>query len=168
GEHGGRYLEKKTRGARQSSQIFTGDPSSGRESTVQQPTAKSGDNTALNAIRLYCTFPDSQDKQETITSTVGGAGTWGDEYWCPSGNLKYFILRVQAPQDEGDDTAANNILMICSDSTVLEPKGGQLGTFGKISGKCSSGICAIQTRLEPSQGPEEDDTQLNDVKFRCC
>ncbi|XP_072000782.1 vitelline membrane outer layer protein 1 homolog [Engystomops pustulosus] len=134
---------------------------------VERPLGSDGDDTALNAIRLYCASPSTRDTQETITSSESSWGDWTPVSWCPSGHLMSFALQVEPKQGDGDDTAANNIMMQCSDHTVLTGKGGYWGTFSSWSGTCPSGICGIQTRVEGKQG-RGDDTALNDVKFGCC
>ncbi|XP_056425630.1 vitelline membrane outer layer protein 1 homolog [Hyla sarda] len=126
-----------------------------------------GDDTALNSIKLYCSSYRSRDVGDTITSTTGGWGDWTYVSWCPSGNLISFALKVEPPQGKGDDTAANNIMMQCSDHTILGGNGGPWGNYGSWSGICPGGICGIQTRVEGSQG-KGDDTALNDVRFECC
>ncbi|KAG8547021.1 hypothetical protein GDO81_029313 [Engystomops pustulosus] len=136
-------------------------------SLVERPLGSDGDDTALNAIRLYCASPSTRDTQETITSSESSWGDWTPVSWCPSGHLMSFALQVEPKQGDGDDTAANNIMMQCSDHTVLTGKGGYWGTFGSWSWTCPSGICGIQTRVEGKQG-RGDDTALNDVKFGCC
>lgn len=46
--------------------------------------------------------------------------------------------------------------------------GGKWGVWGDMSGSCSDGICAMQTKVESDQGDRADDTALNDVEFLCC
>ncbi|XP_069805604.1 vitelline membrane outer layer protein 1-like [Dendropsophus ebraccatus] len=126
-----------------------------------------GDDTALNGIQLYCAPPGSRDVGDTITSTVGDWGDWTSISWCPSGHLISFALKVEPRQGKGDDTAANNIMMQCSDHTILKGNGGPWGNFGSWSGICSKGICGILTKVEGRQG-RGDDTALNNVQFECC
>ncbi|KAG8544450.1 hypothetical protein GDO81_022477, partial [Engystomops pustulosus] len=132
---------------------------------VESAQGQFGDDTALNAIKLFCAPPSSTDYKAAITSTEGPWGTWGPILWCPDGILKSFALQVEPPMGFLDDTAANNINFECTDQTVLRPNGGRWGTFGKWSESCPNGICAIQTKVEPPGG---DDTALNDVTFGCC
>ncbi|KAM3924605.1 vitelline membrane outer layer protein 1 homolog [Leptodactylus fuscus] len=134
---------------------------------VERPLGSNRDDTALNTIKLYCAPPSSRDTVETITSQEGNWGDWTSVSWCPSGNLISFALQVEPPQRKGDDTAANNIMMQCSDHTIIRGNGGPWGNYGSWSAICSNGICGIQTRVEGRQG-RGDDTSLNDVKFGCC
>ncbi|KAF1665248.1 Vitelline membrane outer layer protein 1, partial [Aptenodytes patagonicus] len=92
-------------------------------------------------------------------------GTWTSFQVCPGGYLISFSLRTEKSQGGGDDTAANNIQFRCSDATVLVGDGLSRGRFGPWSKSCN--ICSLQTKVEPSQGLQ-DDTVLNNVKFFCC
>ncbi|XP_075433795.1 vitelline membrane outer layer protein 1-like [Ascaphus truei] len=125
-----------------------------------------GDDTALNAIQLYC-VNNKNNWEKTIQSTEGRWGSWTSPVRCPNGNLVAFNLRVEPPQGDGDETAANNIMFKCSDESILEGSGLSWGTYGPWSLSCEIGICGIQTRVESNQG-DGDDTALNDVKFTCC
>ncbi|XP_063070703.1 vitelline membrane outer layer protein 1-like [Engraulis encrasicolus] len=130
-----------------------------------------GDDTALNGIRLICRHVDNFDDQTTITSSTAEWGTWTKSLDCGSkGYLKSFSLRVEHPLVETDDTAANNIKFRCTNSGVGELTGYGM-TWGSwsmtYSSNCAKGICGLQTRVEAPQG-WDDDTALNDVRFRCC
>ncbi|XP_043938404.1 vitelline membrane outer layer protein 1 homolog [Protopterus annectens] len=122
-----------------------------------------GDDTAMNGIRLYCT-----DGSGAVESKTGPWGEWKTAVWCPGdGVLTSFSLKVEPPQGDGDDTAANNIMFKCSSGPVIEGIGQEWGVYGSWSDLCDYGICGLQTKVEDSQG-NGDDTALNDVQFICC
>ncbi|XP_031755432.1 vitelline membrane outer layer protein 1 isoform X1 [Xenopus tropicalis] len=132
-----------------------------------EPPQGSGDDTALNGIRLHC-FPfQSTDNEQTVTSAEGPYGNWSPTRMCPFGYLTGFSLRVEPSQGRGDDTAANNVKFRCSDNHELEGSGLIWGTYGPWSPSCQYGICGLKTKVEGSQG-KGDDTTLNDVQFFCC
>ncbi|XP_063302510.1 vitelline membrane outer layer protein 1 homolog [Pelobates fuscus] len=125
-----------------------------------------GDDTALNGIELYCTSGPTTDRNHSITSTVGPWGKWTVPIWCRNGFLYRFQLRVEIPQGKDDDTAANNIKFWCTDGSALEGQGLDWGDYGTPSSTCTRGISGMVTKVEPSQG-NDDDTALNDVQFEC-
>ncbi|XP_051777968.1 vitelline membrane outer layer protein 1 homolog [Erpetoichthys calabaricus] len=125
-----------------------------------------GDDTALNGIRLFCKASAVSTESHIIESESGLWGTWTSTQWCRNGFLKAFLLKVQHPQGNGDDTAANDIKFICSDGTVLAGHGQVWGEWGDQSGTCVKGISGIQTKVQSPQG-DGDETALNDVRFFC-
>ncbi|XP_075434354.1 vitelline membrane outer layer protein 1-like [Ascaphus truei] len=125
-----------------------------------------GDDTSLNGIRLLC-VSSNNNEEYLIQSTEGAWGSWTSPVRCSNGNLIAFTLLVSPPQGGGDDTAANNIVFMCSDETILEGSWHVWGSYGEWSQFCMIGICGISTRVEEYQG-KGDDTALNDVKFTCC
>uniref|UniRef100_A0A3P9IX85 Vitelline membrane outer layer 1 homolog a n=1 Tax=Oryzias latipes TaxID=8090 RepID=A0A3P9IX85_ORYLA len=135
---------------------------------VEQPQG-SGDDTALNGIRLYCVNPQNKQQQVIRESAVGRWGEWTAVKMCETGYLASYMLRVEPPQGGGDDTSVNNIKFICSgNGAQLEGAGLEWGDWGNWSNKCPKGaICGLKTRVEEHQG-NGDDTSLNDVKFFCC
>ncbi|XDV33820.1 hypothetical protein PO909_004088 [Leuciscus waleckii] len=149
----------------------SGTFASGFSLKVKRPIG-AGDDTALNGIRLHCVSlskgPSDSQKNTTIESDVGNWGEWTDIQWCHSGVLKSFQLRVESPQGDKDDTAANNIRFTCTGGDVLDGDGTNWGKWGIWSPKClGEGICGIQTRVEPQRG-SGDNTALNDVRMFCC
>ncbi|KAF1639873.1 Vitelline membrane outer layer protein 1, partial [Eudyptes chrysocome] len=125
-----------------------------------EPSQSGRDDTALNSICLHC-----QDDSTFLCLLFIRWGTWTSFQVCPVGYLISFSLRTEKSQGGGDDTAANNIHFRCSDATVLVGDGLARGRFGPWSKSCN--ICSLQTKVEPSQGLQ-DDTALNNVKFFCC
>ncbi|XP_073680712.1 vitelline membrane outer layer protein 1-like [Garra rufa] len=132
-----------------------------------------GDDTALNGIRLHCvdyssSLTHSYHIYTTVQSAEGRWGRWTDIRWCPSGLLTAFQLRVEQPQGNGDDTAANNIYFKCSGGSYLLGESTHWGDWGGWSHTChGKGICGIKTWIEGPQG-QGDDTALNDVRMYCC
>ncbi|XP_031430709.1 vitelline membrane outer layer protein 1-like [Clupea harengus] len=128
----------------------------------------SGDDTALNGIRLLCRHTENRNIQRIIWSSEQRWGRWTSYQNCGCGYLQSFNLRVERPKGgRVDDTAANNIRFRCTNGRVMSGAGMSWGGWGGWSGRCSRGICGIMTRVERPQGGG-DDTALNDVIFRCC
>ncbi|KAF1464139.1 Vitelline membrane outer layer protein 1, partial [Pygoscelis antarcticus] len=125
-----------------------------------EPSQSGRDDTALNSICLHC-----QDDSTFLCLLFIRWDTWTSFQVCPVGYLISFSLRTEKSQGGGDDTAANNIQLRCSDATVLVGDGLSWGRFGPWSKSCN--ICGLQTKVEPSQGLQ-DDSALNNVKFFCC
>lgn len=124
------------------------------------------DDTALNAIRLYCIGGSY------ITSTEGQWGQWQSVQYCPNGSrLKTFQLRTDTYNGKNlavDDTAANDLKMKCDDGTALSNGGGGTrGTWGNEFA-CSQGyICSMKTNVQ-GYDPTVDNTALDSVMFQCC
>ncbi|XP_062255344.1 vitelline membrane outer layer protein 1 homolog isoform X2 [Platichthys flesus] len=135
-------------------------------STRVEPKQGGGDDTAMNGIRLIC--GKDGDRTHIVESHPGFWGEWSNPQYCPGGVLTCFQLRVATLQGNDDDTAVNNIKFRCSNGHELEGSGLDWGGYGRWSQDCvNGGICGIETKVEELQG-EEDDTALNDVRFRCC
>jgi hypothetical protein len=133
------------------------------------------DDTALNGITLHCAPvhyknkewhlelpPDKGDRNNSrfITSKVGPWGKWLAWNSCPNDGLALsFQLRSQKFQGEGsDDTAANDITLVCMDregkGTVTETNGGTYGEWYYAGSLCpkSHAICGLKTQIEANQG----------------
>ncbi|XP_068785627.1 vitelline membrane outer layer protein 1-like isoform X2 [Struthio camelus] len=136
------------------------DPSWPQVEKGQKPTK---DHVALTGVGLLCT--DSN----LVTSAQGSWGVWSHSIVCPAGLLTRFRLRVQAPQGDFDDTAANSAEFACADGSRLRLPAGTRGRWGDWSPRCSPGtaVCGLQTRVQPPQG-NGDDTALNDLRLLCC
>uniref|UniRef100_A0A914X8R9 Uncharacterized protein n=1 Tax=Plectus sambesii TaxID=2011161 RepID=A0A914X8R9_9BILA len=132
-----------------------------------------GDDTALNGIRLTCM--KDQKLQGQISGNVAQWGNWLEEKRCSfSGTSASYItgfsLRSEEAQGEDeDDTAANNLEVYCDDGETLTGEGRDSGDWS-ASQQCPSGtaVCGLRTQVEDPQGPEEDETALNNVDMRCC
>lgn len=121
-----------------------------------------GDDTALNGIKLYCS------KGGSVESNVGPWGTWSPRRYCP-GNTVFdaAVLRSEGKQGGGDDTAANNVDMICQGGVKVHGSGKSWGRWSHTVSCHNRVICGIQTKVESRQG-WGDDTALNRVRFYCC
>ncbi|KAM6140973.1 LOW QUALITY PROTEIN: vitelline membrane outer layer protein 1-like [Pterocles gutturalis] len=115
-------------------------------------------DTALNGIHLHC-------QDNSVMESLMGDGLQSPDIplsaLLSGGYLISFSLRTKKSQGGGDDTAANSIQFRCLDATVLVV----WGRFGPWSKSCN--ICSLQTKVETTQGLQ-DDTRLNNVKFFCC
>ncbi|XP_075061814.1 vitelline membrane outer layer protein 1 homolog [Mixophyes fleayi] len=135
-----------------------------------QPPQGTGDDTAVNGVRLHCVRCKHPNNETTITSDVAPWGNWTEPQWCNFGVLSKFIMRVEGDQGRGDDTAVNNIKFQCTDEKQMEGHGLSWGQYGKAwSEKCVYGICGLKTKVqgnEPYGIP--DNTGLSDVQFSCC
>ncbi|XP_053404113.1 vitelline membrane outer layer protein 1-like [Mercenaria mercenaria] len=143
-----------------------------------EPYQGSGDDTALNAIKLICEYPDG-GYGGTPTSAVGPWGNWEGYSTCGSNRvLIAFSLQVEAwVSSTFDDSSANFVAFKCRDlggrirehQFLLSSGRGKWGEYGDWSPSCppGEGICGLKTKVESSCG-SCDDTTLNDVIFYCC
>ncbi len=131
-----------------------------------ESTQGNGDDTALNGVHLVCS--DRAGTSESSLVSLGTWGTWGSTQTC-SEFLVGAELKVEAPQGNGDDTAANDIRGLCSDGQVKSSTNG--GPWGSWQGmrQCPVGtaICGMRGRVELPQG-NGDDTGLNGLEVACC
>jgi len=131
-----------------------------------EPPRGHDDDTALNAIRLYC-----RDKNDvttgSITSSQQSWGTWQGKEECRSTFMKGFRLRVEPHGGHDDDTAANSLDMMCENGDVLAGGGDSWGSWSEWV-ECPDGqaIVGLQTKVEGHQG-HDDDTALNSVIMYC-
>jgi hypothetical protein len=137
----------------------------------QGPGVRRGDDTALNAVRLYCSDSNGMII-DVIQSNEGDWGNWTEPEFCNTGNyLRGFRLRVEPPQGGGDndDTAANDVEFVCDNGTSLRVSMplGRWGIFGDFA-YCLNGasIDGIRSNVEPHV-VDGDDTALNDIRLRC-
>ncbi|XP_075061816.1 vitelline membrane outer layer protein 1-like [Mixophyes fleayi] len=130
-----------------------------------EPYQENGDDTALNGVRLHCV--NENNYTATVQSVTGLWGNWGQIHLCNNGCIEAYQLKVESSQDDGDDTAANNIKIQCSNGQKLEAVGGSWGTYGSWSKVCEYCVCGIRSKVEPPRGKGED-TALNDLRMYCC
>jgi hypothetical protein len=130
------------------------------------------DDCALNGIELLCTSPMKNRGPTaplnrsnrtgllskafgTVVSSVGHRGDWGPITECPE-PLFAVGFHLRSEEDQGwyaDDTAANDLKLICSDGYPIEVGNGL--PYGNWSPeiKCPRGhyLCGIQTQVEDEQ-----------------
>jgi len=76
---------------------------------LMEPKQGSGDDTAANAMDLYC-----KDGGYISASKLTERGTWIPAQNCPTGKAVVGIVtRVLDDQGEGDDTALNGVRLFC-------------------------------------------------------
>ena len=119
------------------------------------------DNTALNSICLQCSTGGE------VCSKTGYWGSWATSRRSSSG----FVgakLRFEWSQGNGDDTAANELILYNGNTSYRTGNGGVWGDWLDLQ-RCPSGqrICGLKTRVEKSIG-RGDDTALNGVVLQCC
>ncbi|XP_071537826.1 vitelline membrane outer layer protein 1-like [Panulirus ornatus] len=132
------------------------------------------DETALNAVKLYCATPDMHQRGY-ITSTEGANGQWQGMRFCEDGYLTGMRAQVLKSQGViGDDVAVQNLEMECNygPSTVVGVQGTAArfpkGDWSQWS-RCANGsaICGIETRVE-AVSLVNDDTGATDLTMFCC
>ena len=140
-----------------------------------EPPCEECDDTAMNGIELQC--HNSHDTYfGGITSSVGPWGEWTTALSCQS---QYFIssfrMDTQPPRPSGDDTAVNNVNVMCRQPSSSQPTteldGNSPAPWGSRqywSSSCplGSAVCGLRTKVELPQG-EGDDTALNDIQMYC-
>lgn len=113
------------------------------------------DDTAVNALRLFCGDPFNTSTP-VITSQQGDLGSWGSTYSCYPGYINGFQLRVEPYLGNSDDTATNNLRAFCSNGPdpnyYVEGDGLNFGTWGEVR-RCftDQAICGLQTQVEACQ-----------------
>jgi hypothetical protein len=138
-----------------------------------EPSIGGGDDTALNAIQVYCEWWYGAPS-EPLTPHPGFWGDWLARADCPAGAYMDGIqMKIEPPLGGGkDDTAANRVLAHCSDGTTIEA--GHYTDWGNWGAwnycPAGSAICGVMTRVEGKQGggSGDDDTALNGLRFDCC
>ncbi len=122
-----------------------------------------------SSIQLWCGAP-TNIASATISSGVGGWGSWTDWIQCENGFINRATLMIEPSRSGGDDTGAVDADFYCSSGTRLWHSGPHY-SWGdwKTLQSCPDGtaICGLQTKVERDQGGG-DDTALNDVRFYCC
>ncbi|CAF3663630.1 unnamed protein product [Rotaria sp. Silwood1] len=136
------------------------------------------DNTALNAIRLYCRKKNGVFAGY-ISSYDGEWGNWGEDVYCDdtkSGFMFYAAFKIENYQGRVlDDTSANEFKSQCWNGTTISYRdlrannGGSKGEW-KNEDACNEGsaICGIKSKFESPREKGRDDTAMNGAFFKCC
>ena len=107
----------------------------------------------------------------TVMVGTGSVGRWQAHALCPAGAfVQEASLQVEPDRGGGDDSALNNVSLICSDpqATDIKSHPDQWGGWTKRQ-KCKlkgDYLTGARMRIEPDQG-SGDDSGANDVQFRC-
>ena len=99
-------------------------------------------------------------------------GKWGEARFCPANTFAIgFSLKVEGHQSEDDDTAVNNIKLVCGDYSVFEFEGDSRSSWGSYgqNSYCpnNSFIKGFALKVEKDQPLGHDDTAVNDMKVFC-
>jgi hypothetical protein len=85
----------------------------GAYARVESPRG-SGDDTAMNALRVTCDYGTATNVYGSWNETEGPWGEWGDSERCTLGSAVCGMqVRIEAPQGKGDDTAMNGVRFRC-------------------------------------------------------
>lgn len=129
----------------------------------------SNDDTALNNIELRCS-PNGRNQFSTISSAHMSWGLWTPFKYCVGEDnpVTGFNMKMEGPQGDGDDTAANKVDLYCKKGGYISVK--TKTSWGHWTNKktCPTGsaVMGIKTKVEGSQG-SQDDTALNGVRLYC-
>ncbi|MCI5146061.1 MAG: hypothetical protein D3923_11150, partial [Candidatus Electrothrix sp. AR3] len=96
-------------------------------------------------------------------------GAWQAKYECPQNTYaRGFSLQVEGKQGDGDDTALNNVRLICSDGSTVQSAGSPgWGSWGSpVECASDSYFSGFSLKVESSQGGG-DDTAANSMKGVC-
>jgi len=131
------------------------------------------DDTGLNGIRFFCSKlgegVSGKVNVDTprITSSVGKYGNWKKVFVCGDSHFNSatsgiigFQLRSEKNRGRLDDTAANNLRIICADfgtpyvdTKLIEGDGTAWGDWTSVR-LCNPGyaICGLKTQVEEDKG----------------
>lgn len=143
-----------------------------RRETYQGPELKGHDDSALNSVKLTCS------NGAVIDPGGGPWGTWAATKSCDAGKfLTAAKLRVESPQNDKDDSAANDVVFQCSNRTgnaiaaLSIPPTDNAGTWGTEGSMvaCPDGtaVCGLSIRVEDLQA-DGDDSAMNGLALHCC
>lgn len=137
-----------------------------------EPYQGSGDDSALNAVRLICKSGASGAVTYIQSDNEGAWGDWGNDHICRSGAVDGFAIQVESYQGRNkdinskDDTAAGNIMMFCGSEVLVGDPPAAWGDWSRMY-YCTGGkVRGFRTKVEPDQG-NGDDTALNAMQVYC-
>ncbi|CAF1653824.1 unnamed protein product [Rotaria magnacalcarata] len=137
-----------------------------------------GDDTALNAISLYCRKHDG-----TITGSIssfeGLWGYWSNSAYCGNETGVYMFSAAFKIEDfrgpSYDHTSANDFRSQCWNGTVvtrddLHATNGQIWGSWKRPDTCNKGsaICGISSKFLNYSIIAQDDIAMSGAFFKCC
>lgn len=146
----------------------------------------SGDDTALNAIKLGCYYYRTGQYAGFVTSSEGpfGSGPAGNNYYNATWTVQpfnvdnYFVggrMKMERYWGEGaDDSIANQVGLYQNyGGEIIPDVNASWGDWNAQQGWgwwCPAGqaVCGVQTRVEPYGGSGYDDTSLNGIRLLCC
>lgn len=126
------------------------------------------DDSALNSVSFGCSGSSIE-----LVSHEGWWGSWGEWKSCPAGSyITGARVRSEPDMHDGDDSAANDVELSCSDGkTNLAgfSNGGKWGEWSKWkSCKATDVVCGFKIRLEDKQPGDGDDSAMNGLQLACC
>ncbi|XP_050725839.1 vitelline membrane outer layer protein 1-like [Eriocheir sinensis] len=145
------------------------------EAKFEPYAALDADETALNALILYCVSLETGLPTGHIASTVGVKGELQGMKICTHGFITAIRARVLKSQGTfGDDVAIQNFQIECDRSYIINAVDGQrdsripLGEWGEWSA-CPDGsaICGMEIRYNKVDALT-DDAATSDAVFYCC
>jgi hypothetical protein len=162
----------------------TGSYAAGMQLKIHPPQG-SGDDTAVNVIRLLCLQAWSPFSE--VAAITSNTMTWGnmeEKLFCPRDFWIVQFRLVYEPNQGGasDDTGVNGLAVTCrgpgiggSSTAYLEQRGWwEASVWSTWSPQCPPGtaVCALITRVEPDQGSvwgvDVDDGALTGAEMSCC
>jgi hypothetical protein len=144
-----------------------------------------GDDTALNGVRLSCYDSSLSYMGLGDTYSSGEFGSWHPRaVTSPYGIGNPFVggrMKIEGSQGSGDDdTAANQVALTAMngvESVALAAT--SWGTWNaphplptndpnKFKCPANTAVCGVQVRREDHMGIHGDDTALNGIRLACC
>jgi len=131
------------------------------------------DDTAVNALKLYCSSAETGLEVSYVSSATSPYGHWMGLNVCQGGWLTGFRAKVLEYQGLfTDDVAVQDVMGACEGGDTI---GGYTDTTRVKDGDWSdwaqcpadTAVCGLQTRVEKPQ-LTDDDTAVTDISLFCC